>query len=179
MGYTSVPGRVRWRADARVDAERSNLRRMHDSVTVHMNAPAEKIWAFVSDVRTTSQYAEETFEAEWLGGATEPAVGARFRGHVLRNGRPPAYWTTCEVTHCEPGREFGFVVLVPGGRKVNNWHYAFAPSGEGTDVTESFRMEENLFTKAFWAVAGKLRGNTNRRNMQNTLEKIKAIVERP
>lgn len=160
---------------------------MRDSVTVHMNAPAEKIWEFVSDVRNTSRYAEETFEAEWLGGATGPAPGARFRGHVLRNGRPPAYWTTCEITHCEPGREFGFVVLGPGNRRINNWHYAFAPSGEGsgvgggvgTDVTESFRLEENLFTKAFWAVAGKLRGRTNRRNMQKTLEKIKAIVEQP
>jgi len=156
---------------------------MRDSVTVHMNAPAEKIWEFVSDIRNTSQYAEETFEAEWLGGASGPELGGRFRGHVRRNGRPPAYWTTCEITHCEPGREFGFVVLGPGNRRINNWHYAFAPSGEGsgvgTDVTESFRLEENLFTKAFWAVAGKLRGRTNRRNMQKTLENIKTIVERP
>jgi ligand-binding SRPBCC domain-containing protein len=152
------------------------VRAMRDSVTVHMAAPADKIWAFVSDVTTTSQYSEETFEAEWVGGAGAPAVGTRFRGHVLRNGRPPAYWTTCEITACEPGREFGFVVLV-GSSKVNNWHYRFTPSGDGTDVTESFFLEQKLALKAFWAVAGKLRGRTNRRNMQKTLERIKVIVE--
>lgn len=149
---------------------------MHDSVTVHMAAPAEKIWDFVSDVRNTSRYAEETFEAEWSGGATGPAVGARFRGHVLRNGRPPAYWTTCEVTHCIPGAEFGFVVLL-NGRRVNNWHYAFAPNGDGTDVTESFRLEDIRGFKIYWMLFGSLRGRTNRRNMRKTLERIKEIVE--
>ena len=63
---------------------------MRDSVTVHMSASPRTIWEFVSDVTTTSKYSEETFEAEWLDGATAPAVGVRFRGHVLRNGRPPA-----------------------------------------------------------------------------------------
>ena len=79
------------------------------------------------------------FESEWLDGATGPALGATFRGHVKRNEIGPIYWTTCRVTACEPGREFGFEVLL-GDRSVNNWHYAFAPAGDGTDVTESFRM---------------------------------------
>ncbi len=61
-------------------------------------------------------------EAEWLGGATGPALGARFRGHVKRNEIGPVYWTTCEVTACEPGREFGFAVLL-SDKAVNNWHY--------------------------------------------------------
>ncbi|MDQ2706126.1 MAG: SRPBCC family protein [Actinomycetota bacterium] len=150
---------------------------MRDSVTVHMAAPADKIWALVSDVTNTEQYSEETFEAEWLDGATGPAVGTRFRGHVLRNGRPPAYWTKCRITACEPGKEFGFVVLVGSGTEVSNWHYRFTPSGQGTDVTESFRLEERLWTKAYWAVLGKLRGKTNRENMRKTLERIKANVE--
>jgi len=155
------------------------VRAMRDSVTVHMAAPADKIWAFVSDVTTTSQYAEETFEAEWLDGATGPAVGARFRGHVLRNGRPPAYWTNCTITACQPGKEFGFSVGVGSLPPVNNWLYEFTPNGDGTDVTESFFLEQKLPLKVFWAVAGKFRGKTNRRNMQKTLERIKAIVEAP
>jgi ligand-binding SRPBCC domain-containing protein len=149
---------------------------MRDSVTVHMSAPARTIWEFVSDVTNTSKYSEETFEAEWLGGASGPAVGVRFRGHVLRNGRPPAYWTTCRITACEPGREFGFVVEL-SGREINNWHYRFAPDGEGTEVTESFSLEPNLFLKVYWALFGALRGKTNRENMRKTLERIKANVE--
>ena len=71
---------------------------MHDSVTVHMDAPPDKVWALVSDVTKIGRYSPETFEAEWLDGATGPAVGARFRGHVKRNGRGPTYWTTSSVT---------------------------------------------------------------------------------
>ena len=57
-------------------------------------------------------------EAEWLDGATGPALGARFRGHVRRNEIGPVYWTTCRVTACEPGREFAFtkVFAVLGGQ---------------------------------------------------------------
>ena len=60
---------------------------MHDSVTVHMAAPPERVWELVSDVTRIGSYSPETFEAEWLDGATGPAVGAKFRGHVKRNGR--------------------------------------------------------------------------------------------
>jgi hypothetical protein len=114
-------------------------RGMEGSATVHMAAPADKIWDLIADVRNTGQFSPEVIEAEWLGDATGPGLGAKFRGHVRRNEIGPVYWTTCRVTACEPGREFGFVVLV-GDREVNNWHYRLAPAGGGTDVTESFRL---------------------------------------
>ena len=110
---------------------------MHGAVTIHMEAPAMEIWTLVADVRNTARFSPETFDAEWLDGVAEPAVGARFRGHVKRNEIGPVYWTTCRVTACEPGREFGFEVLL-GNRAVNNWHYDFTPTEGGTDVTESF-----------------------------------------
>ena len=52
------------------------------AVTVHMAAPAEKIWDLVSDVTKIGRYSPETFEAEWLEGATGPAVGAARRQAV-------------------------------------------------------------------------------------------------
>ena len=57
---------------------------MNESVTVHMNASPEQIWELVSDVTKIGRYSPETFEAEWLDGATGPAAGARFRGHVAQ-----------------------------------------------------------------------------------------------
>lgn len=149
---------------------------MQAAVTVAMNAPAEKVWDLVADVRNTGKFSPETFEAEWLGGATGPALGATFRGHVKRNEIGPVYWTTCRVTACDPGREFGFDVLV-GNRPVNNWHYRFVPAGGGTEVTESFRMSEGLFTTLFGLFGGQLRKRRNVRDMRTTLERIKAVVE--
>ena len=149
---------------------------MHDSVTVHMAAPPDRIWALVSDVTKIGRYSPETFEAEWLDGATGPAVGARFRGHVKRNGWGPTYWTTCSVTQCEPGRVFAFGVGSPD-KPLNVWSYRLEPAGGGTDVTESFELSPILPLRIYWAVLGWARGRTNREGMQATLERIKAEVE--
>ena len=151
---------------------------MQASVTVPMAAQADEIWNIVADVRNTGKFSPEVMEAEWLDGATEPALGARFRGHVKRNEIGPVYWTVCRVTACEPGKEFGFEVLV-GDKPVNNWHYLFTPTEAGTDVTESFRMTDGLLTKIFGMLGGQLRTRRNRRDMRKTLERIKAVVEAP
>jgi hypothetical protein len=151
---------------------------MDGSVTVSMAAPADEIWNLIADVRNTGRFSPETFEAEWLDGATGPALGGRFRGHVRRNEIGPVYWTTCRVTACEPGREFGFAVLV-GDRPVNNWHYEMTPTDGGTVVTESFRLNESLFTWIYSTFGGQLRRRRNMRDMRKTLERIKTVVEAP
>jgi hypothetical protein len=151
---------------------------MHASVTVPMAAPANEVWNIVADVRNTGKFSPEVIEAEWLDGVTEPTLGARFRGHVRRNEIGPVYWTTCRVTACEPGREFGFEVLV-GDRPVNNWHYRFTPTDGGTEVTEAFRMTDNPALNFYSLLLGRLRTRRNKRDMRKTLERIKAVVEAP
>ena len=142
-----------------------------------MSAPTEKVWALVSDVTRIGSFSPETFEAQWLDGATGPAVGARFRGHVKRNGIGPIYWTKCVVTVCEPEREFTFGVEGPGGKPMNLWGYRLEASGDGTDVTEFFDLQPMLALRLYWAVMGRWRGRTNRKGMQTTLERIKKVVE--
>jgi uncharacterized protein YndB with AHSA1/START domain len=149
---------------------------MRDSVTVHIDAPAERIWELVSDVTQIGRFSPETFEAEWVEGATGPAVGARFRGHVRRNEKGPVYWTTCTVVVCDPNREFAFGVGKPGDA-LNTWSYRLEPSGNGTDVTESFQLANKLPLRIYWAVLGWARGRRNRNDMRRTLERVKAAVE--
>ena len=84
---------------------------MHGSVTVHIDAAPDAVWRVVSDVTRVGEFSPETFEAEWLDGATGPAVGARFRGHVKRTGRGPTYWTVCDIVACEPERELAFAIV--------------------------------------------------------------------
>ena len=87
------------------------------------------------------------------------------------------YWTSCRVTACEPGREFGFEVLV-GDRAVNNWHYRLVPSAGGTDVTESFRMGASPLTALYyWMFGGFLRQRRNIRDMTKTPHRIKDVAE--
>jgi uncharacterized protein YndB with AHSA1/START domain len=150
---------------------------MHDAVTVHMASSPERVWALVSDITNTGKWSPETFEAEWLDGATGPAVGVRFRGHVRRNGRGPVYWTTCTVTACNPGREFAFTVGGPGGRTFNTWRYQLEPGAEGTEVTESFELPNGAMFRLYWVIAGRWRGRTNVNGMRTTLERIRAAAE--
>jgi hypothetical protein len=49
----------------------------------------------------------------------------------------------------------------------------------GTEVTESFKMPESLFTSLFSALGGQLRQRRNVRDVRTTLERIKAVVEAP
>ena len=150
---------------------------MHAAVTLHIDATPEKVWGLVSDITKMGTYSPEVFEAEWLDGATGPEVGARYRGHVKRNEVGPTYWTTCEVTECRPGEVFEFAVVM-GNKPVNTWRYEFAPAdGGGTDVTESFRLTDNILTKLWRPLGGFLRENRNKRDMLKTLERVKAAAE--
>ena len=147
---------------------------MRGSVTVHMAASADLIWDLVSDVTRVGEFSPETFEAEWLGGASSPEAGARFRGHVRRDGRGPVYWTVCTVAACDSGREFAFTVAGPGGKTVNTWRYQLQPAADGTDVTESFELPDTA--TCFY----RLSADTNMRSrVAGGLSEISADAAKP
>jgi hypothetical protein len=152
---------------------------MRAAVTVHMDAEPRAVWDLISDITRMGEYSPEVVEAEWLDGATGPAVGARYRGHVKRNEWwPVLYWTTCRVTECVPGEVFEFAVVMRD-RPVNTWRYELAPAaGGGTDVTESYDLGDNLFTKVWRPLGGFLRDKRNQRDMRTTLERVREVAER-
>ena len=152
------------------------LRPLTGEVSVRMAAPPSVVWDLVSDVTRIGEFSPETFEAEWTRGSTGPEVGAYFKGHVKRNGVGPTYWTLCTVTVCEPERQFEWAV---GNDSVtaNNWGYRLEPDGDGTVVTEYFRLEPNVVMRFYWLVLGHLRGRTNENGMRTTLERMRAVVE--
>ena len=149
---------------------------MRGAVTVHMKATPDEIWPLVSDVTNTKRFAAETFDARWLGGATGPAMGVRFKGHVKRNGWGPVYWSVATIDACEPGREFAFTVAL-AGRPAIRWRYVLSPQDGGTDVTESFELRNDWYLRIYWALLGWARGRTNVENMRATLERIRAAAE--
>jgi hypothetical protein len=60
---------------------------------------------------------------------------------------------------------------------LNRWRYVLSPNGDGTDVTESFELQNLWSLRLYWALLGWARGKTNIDNMRTTLERIKAAVE--
>jgi uncharacterized protein YndB with AHSA1/START domain len=145
-------------------------------VSLHIDAPVETVWDLVSDVTRIGEFSPETFEARWRHGWSGPEVGAKFKGHVKRNGVGPTYWSACQVTECVTNEVFEFAVGTDD-LTVNNWGYRLAPDGTGTRVTEYFRLEPSLVMRAYWTLLGPLRGRTNERGMRTTLERMKAVLE--
>jgi Polyketide cyclase / dehydrase and lipid transport len=62
---------------------------MQGSKTVQIDAPGDRLWGMVSDVTKMGEWSPETFEADWIDGASGPAVGARFKGRDQRDGKGP------------------------------------------------------------------------------------------
>ncbi len=153
------------------------MKPLTEEVTVTMNAPAEAVWALVSDVTRIGEFSPETFEAKWTRGSTGPEVGAYFAGHVKRNGVGPTYWSPCRVTLCEPPEVFEFSVGTDS-TTLNNWGYRLRADGDVTHVTEYFRLEASLPNRLYWLLLGRWRSRTNTEGMRTTLTRMKDIVEK-
>ena len=145
-----------------------------------VDSSANALYDVVSDVRRMGEWSPECRSCQWVGGATGPAVGARFKGS---NRRGIARWsTTPRVVVADPGREFAFVVNHLG-RGMTKWSYRFEPSSEHTTtVTESFELLRDL--PWYFRVADRRLMHIDDRKadleagMQETLERLKAAVER-
>jgi hypothetical protein len=116
-------------------AEGTGTERSIVSRTVDVDAPADRVWALVSDLPGMGALSPENTGGNWLGGATGPAVGVRFRGSNRRSWRR---WSTLvRITECEPGRRLSFEVSSLG-LAVSRWTYDVAPRPGGCTVTETW-----------------------------------------
>jgi uncharacterized protein YndB with AHSA1/START domain len=146
------------------------------SVSRDIAAPADTVWAMVSDVTRMGEWSPENEGAMWLKGATGPSPGAKFKG-TNRNGRKK--WdTVAEVVEVEPGRRFSFAVSAVGLR-VADWTYDFEPTAGGCRVTETWTDRRGrIATMLGKPVSGvEDRAAHNRAGMEQTLDRLKAAAE--
>lgn len=139
-------------------------------------APAEKVWSLVSDLPRMGEWSPENTGGTWIGGATGPAAGARFRGSNRKGLR--RWSTTCTVTAADAGKRFAFEVTY-GPLAISTWEYTFTPNGEGTTVVEEWTDRRPAWMKVMsipvMGVAD--RADHNRRGMEHTLERLKVAAE--
>jgi uncharacterized protein YndB with AHSA1/START domain len=144
---------------------------------IHIDAPSETVYGLVADLPSMGKWSPECVRCDWLGGATAPAPGVKFKG---RNRKGWRRWsTTGTIVAAEPGRELTFDINTFFKLPVARWRYLIEPDATGCKVTES---TEDLRSSLVKRVTGPATGVTdrdahNRRGMQATLEKIKAAAE--
>src|SRR3954465_6826455 len=81
-------------------------------VQTWIDASPRRVWSVVADVGLMPTMSEELQSVEWLDGATEPAVGARFIGRNKHEAF--GEWsTTSHVIESEPERVFAWAVENP------------------------------------------------------------------
>lgn len=146
------------------------------SASIEIDAPPGLVYDIVSDVTGIPEWAEETERCRWIGGATGPAVGARFRG--TNRYRTIPWTTTCKVTAADPGKRFAFDVSF-GLLRTARWEYAIEAAGAGCRVTESTRR---LTPKPISGPVNVLLGvgdrdEHNQRNIEATLARLKEYAE--
>jgi hypothetical protein len=156
-----------------------NDRRRQGSVSTEIAATPDVVWGLVSDITRMGEWSPECRQCAWIGGATGPVVGARFKARNKAD-RGPSWSNKPEVVAAEPGREFAFARSGPGMGKII-WRYQMEPSTAGTTLTESYEEVEPAAKWMIW-VTMKMTGIDDRtvdleHGMQNTLERIKTAAE--
>jgi uncharacterized protein YndB with AHSA1/START domain len=153
-------------------------------VALTVSAPPERVWSLASDVTRVGDWGAECVEAAWIDGADGPAVGARFLGHQVRDGK--TWQTISVVTESEPGVSFAWAVGDPANAAAT-WQYHLSPDGSGgtvlryravmgpgpsgltAKIAKTPHLEEHIIA---------LRLAELERNMTATLEAIKQAAER-
>ncbi len=132
----------------------------------------------VTDLPRMGELSPENMGGRWVGGATGPAVGAKFRG-VNRNG-DKQWWTRVRVIACEPDRLFTFNVRSPFGVLVSRWSYVITPTEDGCLLTENWYRVGSWFVRRFLGpvVTGRAdRPGYNVESIEHTLTAVKTRLE--
>ena len=146
------------------------------SVTTTIEAPAEKVWEMITDLRRMGEWSPEATGGVWLDGAESAKEGARFKG-TNKNGSK-SWDTTATITGAVPGRLFAFRVTSVGF-KVSEWRYEIEDAENGCTVTEIWIDERNAFVKLLGKPVSGVADRTrhNRAGMEATLAALKHAAE--
>jgi uncharacterized protein YndB with AHSA1/START domain len=146
------------------------------SVTQDISAPAELVWALVTDLPRMGEWSPENLGGEWVKGATGAAVGARFKGRN-KNGSK-AWSTSVKVNEVDAPNKFSFALMALG-KNWCDWVYEITPSGAGCTVTHSWIDHRSTFANRLGKLVSGVsdRSEHNRRNMEATLKNLKAAAE--
>lgn len=150
----------------------------HDEVRLVIGAPPDSVYEVIADITRMPDLSPEVVECRWLDGATEPVVGARFKARN-KFSRGPAVGNKPVITAVEPGRRISWSRTEPFGGTVE-WTYEFLPHADGTEVVESYRAIKPV-SRIGWiiitAFSSKDRRGLQRTGMQQTLERLRSLIE--
>jgi uncharacterized protein YndB with AHSA1/START domain len=146
------------------------------SVSTEIAAPADKVYAMVTDLPRMGEWSTENKGGTWKGGATAAAPGVKFKG---RNAVGWRKWSTdVLVLDATAPSKFAFRVTV-GPLKLCDWVYEIEPTATGCKVTETWIDGRGFGMPTVGRIVSGVadRSVTNKTAMEETLAKVKAAAE--
>jgi Polyketide cyclase / dehydrase and lipid transport len=141
-----------------------------------ITADPNTLYDLVADLSQMGKWSPEATGGRWVGGATGPALGARFRGNNRSGWR--RWSTSCEVITADRGKRFAFHVTL-GPVPIADWSYDFESDGSTTRVLEQWTDLRpgwmDVASKPVMGVGD--RAVHNQRNMALTLTALKQAAE--
>ena len=107
-------------------------------VQTWIDTSPQRVWDLVSDIELMPTMSQELQSVEWLDGASEPAVGAKFIGRSKHESLGD-WSTTSHVIECEPERVFAWAVEDPANPTAI-WRFRLEPKSGGTELSEWMQM---------------------------------------
>ena len=144
--------------------------------SIIINAPADVVYDLVADPMRMADWSPECVRCRWIGDATAPAVGARFRG-TSRNGRR-RWTTTSTITEMRPGEVFAWEVTY-FRQPVARWEYRLEQDEDGVRLVESVDDRRGRLLRAVSPLitGSPDRAKRNADTMESTLQAVRAAAE--
>ena len=144
------------------------------SIVIHASEAA--VYDLVADPMRMAEWSPECVRCQWIDGATQPAVGARFRG-TSRNGRR-RWRTTSTIVEMRPAEMFAWDVTY-FGQPVARWEYRIEPHAEGVELVESVEDRRGALLRAVspYITGSPDRARRNADTMESTLQAVRAAAE--
>jgi Polyketide cyclase / dehydrase and lipid transport len=148
---------------------------MKHSDAIDIDAPPEAAFAALSDLADMGRRSPENTGGVWLGGATGPGPGVRFRG---TNAHGDDEWATvATITDFVPPRLFAFDVTY-GKLKVSRWVFEIESTPTGCRVSEHWTDRRGALLKRHAEKNDDYdRVEYTRESIRTTLERLKAELE--
>ncbi|MHB8670238.1 MAG: SRPBCC family protein [Acidimicrobiales bacterium] len=156
---------------------RASDQRPSAEATERVGAPPEQVWDLIADLPAMGRWSPECESCEWLGGASGPAIGVRFRGKNRNEGKR---WSTVStIVECDHASVLTWEVKA-GPFRIARWSYALAPDGSGgCEVTERWFDQRSAWMVPLGKLASGVgdRAPHNLEGMRETLARLKAAAE--
>ncbi len=144
------------------------------SVQADVQSTPAQVWQVLTDVTRIGEWSHECRTAQWLGGADQAAVGARFRG---TNKARFARWSRpCTISVLDSARRFTY--RTNGGLMgdATEWTFTLEPTDRGCRITQSCEII-SLPRAAEWAISKMLPEHVDRTQaLREDLERLGAVA---